>query len=133
MTATDNAELVRRGYEAFNRGDFEGVLALFDPELRINVLPETMMAQTFHGHEGFLRLMAENAEMFESYRNHPEEVIELGDDHIVVIVRSEARGRLSGAEVEGRLVHLWTLRDGRVIRFEAFPTTEEARRAAETG
>ena len=63
---------MRRGYEAFNRGDLEGVLELLHPELRVDVLPESPIAETFHGHEGFLRMTAENAEMFESYQNHPE-------------------------------------------------------------
>ena len=48
----------------------------------------------------------------------------------MVVIRSEARGRISGAQLEGRLVHLWTLRDGKAIRFEAFRTKEEARHAA---
>jgi uncharacterized protein len=133
MTSTANAELVRRGYEAFNRGDLQGVLGLFHPELRSDVLADSLMAETYHGPEGFVKMVAENAEMFEAYRNHPEEVVELSEEHILVVVRSEARGRISGAEVEGRLVHLWTWRDGKAIRFEAFRTEEEARRAAGAG
>ncbi len=133
MTATPNAELVRRGYEAFNRGDLEGVLGLLHPELRSDVLAESPMAETYHGHEGFVRMVTENAEMFAAYRNHPEDVFELSEEHILVVVRSQARGRISGAEVEGRLVHLWTWRDGKAIRFEAFRTEDEARRAAGAG
>jgi ketosteroid isomerase-like protein len=75
-------------------------------------------------------MIAENGEMFDLYRNEPEDIIEAGDDKIVVVIRSAARGRLSGIEVQGRLAHLWTLRDGKAIRFEAFASREDALSAA---
>jgi ketosteroid isomerase-like protein len=82
---------------------------------------------------GVVKLLAENAEMFDRYRNVPEEIVEVSDAKIVVVVRSEARGRVSGAEVGGRVVHLWTLRDGKVIRMELFRTRDAALAAARGG
>jgi ketosteroid isomerase-like protein len=125
-----NAELVRRGYDAFNRGDLDAVLDLFDPEIEIGLLEDSPMAGDFRGHAGFRAMIAENAEMFTAYRNEPEEVIEATDEAIVVVIRSAARGRASGAEVEGRLAHLWTIRDGKVVRFQPFASREDALRAA---
>jgi ketosteroid isomerase-like protein len=127
---TDNVELVRRGYEAFNRGDLDAVLELFDPAVELGVLEDSLISGEFHGHEGFRELLAENSEMFAAYRNEPEEIVEVSERSIVVVVRSLARGRISGAAVEGRLAHLWTIRDGRVIRFQAFSTREAALDAA---
>ena len=121
-----NAELVRQGYDAFNRGDIDAVLELFDPSVELGVLDESPIADVFHGHDGFRRLLAENNEMFDQYRNLPEEIVEASQDQIVVVVRSEARGRLSGAEVGGRVAHLWTLRDGKVVRLELFRSKDEA-------
>ena len=43
----------------------------------------------------------------------------------------KARGGASGAEVEIRIGHLWTVRDGRITRLEVFPAREDARKAAE--
>jgi ketosteroid isomerase-like protein len=125
-----NAELVRQGYDAFNRGDLDAVLELFDPAIEMGMLEDSPMTSEFRGHKGFRAMIAENAEMFDAYRNEPEEVIEASDESIVVVVRSAARGRASGAEVEGRLAHLWTIRDGKVVRFEAFRSREDALRAA---
>jgi ketosteroid isomerase-like protein len=127
---TRNAELVQRGYDAFNRGDLDAVLEFFDPEIEIGVLEDSPIARDFRGHEGFRAMLAENAEMFTDYRNEPLEIIEASDESIVVVIRSAARGRLSGAEVEGRLAHLWTIRDDKVIRFQAFRTREDALLAA---
>jgi uncharacterized protein len=127
---TGNAELVRRGYEAFNRGDLDAVLELMDPEVELRVLDDSPMAEAFHGHEGFRALVAENNDMFETYRNTPEEIVEPADDAIVVVVRSAARGRLSGAEVSGQIAHLWTIRDQKVTRLQVFATRDAALRAA---
>jgi ketosteroid isomerase-like protein len=128
-----NAQLVQRGYGAFNRGDLDAVLELCAPDVEFVLLPDSPMVQSFHGHDGFRKMIAENGEMFDLYRNEPEDIIEPGDDKIVVVIRSAARGRLSGIEVQGRLAHLWTLRDGKAIRFEAFGSREDALSAASSG
>jgi ketosteroid isomerase-like protein len=127
---SSNAELIRRGYGAFNRGDLDAALELCAPDVVFMPLPDSPMGVTFHGHEGFREMIAENAEMFDSYRNEPEEIIEVAEDKIVVLVRSEARGRMSGIEVGGRLAHLWTLRDGKAIRCESFGSRDAALSAA---
>jgi ketosteroid isomerase-like protein len=128
---TDNAVLIKQGYEAFNRGDVDAVLELFDPAVRFDVLEDSPIAEAFEGYDGFRRLLAQNSEMFAEYFNEPEELIEVSDEKLVVMVRSGARGRLSGVEVEGRLAHLWTLRNRKVIRFQSFRTREDALRAAD--
>jgi uncharacterized protein len=129
-TPDDNAELVRAGYAAFNRGDIDAVLELFDADVQLSILDDSPIAGTFHGHQGFRKLIAENSDMFAAYRNLPEEVVEASEDAIVVVVRSEARGRTSGAEVSGRVVHLWTLRDRKIVRLQVFSSRDAALSAA---
>ena len=44
-----------------------------------------------------------------------------------MIVREGGRGKLSGAAVEHRLVHVWRFRDGQAVSLEAYaepPATE---------
>jgi ketosteroid isomerase-like protein len=48
-------------------------------------------------------------------------------------VHYRARGRGSGAEVEGRESALWTLRDGRVVRYEWFHEPTDAFQAIGVG
>jgi ketosteroid isomerase-like protein len=129
----DNVGLVRRGYAALNRGDVDGVLELLDPAVVIGLLEDSPISEEFRGHDGFRKLLAENDETLADYRNIPEEIVEVSTDKIVVIVRSEGRGRISGAEVGGRIAHLLTIRDGKAVGFEVFPTREAAFRAAAAG
>ena len=47
-------------------------------------------------------------------------------DRVAVAVRYTARGRGSGMEIEGSESALWTLRDGRVVRYEWFHGRNDA-------
>jgi|1186.fasta_scaffold101118_2 uncharacterized protein len=128
-----NAALVTAGYAAFNSGNLDAVLELFGPDIEFRPLPDSPMGAVFKGHEGFRKMIAENNEMFDSYRNEPEEILEVGDDKVVVMVRSAARGRISGIEVDGRLAHLWTIAGGKATRCENYASREAAIQAATTG
>jgi ketosteroid isomerase-like protein len=59
----------------------------------------------------------------------PEQLTAVGDT-VVVVVRYRARGLASGIEVEGRESALFTLRDGRVVRYEWFHEPSDADEAA---
>jgi ketosteroid isomerase-like protein len=48
-----------------------------------------------------------------------------------VPVRQRARGEGSGVEVEIRIGHLWTVRDGRIARLDVFAARDDALRAAD--
>jgi ketosteroid isomerase-like protein len=56
-----------------------------------------------------------------------------GQDWVIVEARNVLRGRTSGVEVEVEVVHLWRLRDGRIVGFSVYPTRERALAAARGG
>jgi ketosteroid isomerase-like protein len=58
------------------------------------------------------------------------EAFESAGDQVAVVVRYRARGRESGVEMEGRESALWTLRDGRVVRYAWFHGPADAFEAA---
>jgi ketosteroid isomerase-like protein len=127
--ASENVELVRRGYEAFNRGDVDGMLALLDPEIEWITPPRNMFTGTYRGTDEVRGLLRDQREVFEEIAMEPYELFEKGDA-VVAFVRQRATGRTSGAEVEIVVGHLWTVRDGRAVRFEGFPEREKALEAA---
>jgi hypothetical protein len=59
----------------------------------------------------------------------PERFAPVGEQ-VAVVVRYRARGRASGVEVDGRESALWTVKDGRAVRYEWFHEPDEALRAA---
>jgi uncharacterized protein len=119
-----NVALVRRSYEAFARGDLTAVLADFDPEI------EWHQAQGLP-HGGFYRGRAEveraifgplEEEWWDDFEATPSEVLDAGDD-VVVLGRYSGRGKHTGKELDVPFVHVWTLRDGRAVRFRQFLDT----------
>jgi ketosteroid isomerase-like protein len=129
----ENVEIVRRGYELYEAGDFEGVAELFAEDAEIPDAAGLGVAGTAtgarYGPQGFLRAIEETLEAFEDYRNDIEEFIDAGDA-VVVPVRISGTGRTSGARVDVRVAHLWFLRDGKVVQGEVHRSTKEALQAA---
>ena len=50
-----NIELTRRGFKAYNAGDYEAVVALLHPDVEVYADDELLNAGSFSGHDGFLR------------------------------------------------------------------------------
>jgi ketosteroid isomerase-like protein len=122
----ENVNLARKGYEALASGDLDAVLALLDRDVSVEVhtgrpdLPEML-----RGHKGFLDNLLGLTDVFEDIEIEPEEFIDLGE-HLVVPIYTAGHGRASGIKVESRVVHIWTIRDGKATRFRVYGTRQEA-------
>ena len=123
-------DVVRRGYAALNEGDVDRALVDIDPEIEWKTyLVPGPGGGTYHGHDGVRELWRDVRTVFGDYRNDPEEVFEAGAK-VISRVCIRGRGAKSGAEVEARIFHVFTFRDGRILRVESFEDREEALRAA---
>jgi ketosteroid isomerase-like protein len=120
-----NVEALRRGYTALNRGDLSVVLDLLDPEIEWHEPATSLEGGTHHGRDGFERFLRGWLESFDSFRVEPEQVVERGND-LVVVVHQTGTGRSSGLPVETRLAHVWTVADGKAVRWEAVQDHEAA-------
>jgi ketosteroid isomerase-like protein len=130
--ATSPTTLVKRLYEAINQRDYEAGFAMLDDDFEWVETEEGLLGGH---HRGFAEVQAaieRQLEVFDEFEIEPEEFHEHGE-HVAVPIRQRARGGVSGAEVEIRIGHLWTVRDGKVTRLEVFPAREDALRAAERG
>ncbi len=125
----ENVEIVRRGHEAFERGDLTTALEAFDPEVTCYTAAPLPDPEEYHGTEGFLQWFGRWTEGFEDYVQHAEEYIEAGD-HVIAQVYQRGKGDQSGVPVEGRYWFLHTLRDGKVVRMGVHATQDQALEAA---
>jgi uncharacterized protein len=120
----DDIETLRAGYEAFSRGDWDAVLRDADPDLEFKTADRVTNPGTYHGAEEIRRFFEDLFEPFEEVTTEPEEFFQRGDQIAVfLLVRSRPRG--SSAGVENRIGHLWTMRNGKAVRFEVFPEREK--------
>jgi uncharacterized protein len=94
-----NVEIIKRGYQAWDRGDMAAVIEGYDPDVEHWDRADDPDATVRRGRDGFA---AYYAELFESYAEiqiEPKEFIDAGD-LVVVPVRVAVRGRASGAVAE---------------------------------
>jgi ketosteroid isomerase-like protein len=130
----ENVAVVRRVYAAWAVRDYEAILALYDPEIRLNPDPEASWVgidEDYVGHEGVRRYLRAVYEAFEDYRPEVEKLIAVGPDRVLTLAIEHGRGRGSGAEVQAaKTAHLWTLRDGQAIQIDLFLDRERAFAAA---
>jgi len=115
-----------RSYEAFNRGDLEDALALFDPEVVWHTyLVPGPGGGTYLGHDGVRELWADARNIFGDFRNEPERLVSVGD-RLLVMVRICGWGKESGVEVEAKIAHVHTFRDGKVLSVESYEDRDQA-------
>ena len=119
-----NVELVLRRFDAVNRGDFDALAELTDPNAVWWDRADDLGAGTHRGREASLRHLAEILEDVE-LQARPDEFIDAGD-HVVVGVRLIGRGRASGVDFEEYEFHVFTFRDGKVTEQREYRERKEA-------
>ena len=121
-------EALQRGYEALNRGDLSVVLELLDPDIEWHEPAPSPDAGSHTGRDSFERFFRGWLESFDGFQVEPERV-EARGDKLIAIVHQSGHGRASGVRVDARLAHVWTIRDGKAIRWEAVADPDEALRS----
>ena len=120
----ENVEVVRAVIDGWLRGD-PSTLDLVAEDV-VYVAPPTMPGgRTYHGHEGVLQWVVDWRAEWADYELEIERVEDLGD-RVMTVERNKATGKRSGVEVDMRTFSLWSFRDGKVIRWQGFPTEEAA-------
>ena len=133
MTSAD-VETMRRGFAAFSRGDWDGLLAEVDPEIEWHLvfqLPDLPPdKKVFHGHDELRTLFDAFRSVWEELTLEVKEILHDADGLLILRVRFQGRGGASGIEVDRHLFLVEELRDGKLLRQFPFETEEEAFAAA---
>jgi ketosteroid isomerase-like protein len=121
----ENVELVRRGFEAWLRGDFDEALARLDPDIVYKPAQEEAVQGLDAARASWERWQAS----WQGQEMTLEETIDAGN-HVIQAILYRGRGRGSGIEVEGRFFQVLTIKDGKAVRWEEFSDRAEALEAA---
>ena len=121
MSEQHNLEVVRKAYEAFGRGDIDGLLAQLDPnvEWRSPGPEDLPTAGQRRGHAAVQEFFQTLAGLVDIQRFEPRQFI-AHDDTVVVIGDDTARVKATGTVLESRFAHVFTVRDGKVVSFEEY-------------
>jgi ketosteroid isomerase-like protein len=127
--AEDNVEILRSLYEVWGPHQVEAALRFFDPDCEMHSEVAGPGGSPLRGHEGvktYWKWRAPDSNLAVS----ANEFIDLGDGR--VLVPETAHFQRAGSEGNYMKVWpatLWTLRNGKVVRWEAFPTRTKAAEA----
>ena len=123
----------RLGIEAANRRDYEAAFMLYHDNVEANFSASMValgFASEFHGREARLAAERSWAAEWGDFRYEPNQLVDLGDERLLLVGSMSGSGPKSGAAVSHEWAVLLTIARGRVVRDEAFFEHREAREAA---
>jgi ketosteroid isomerase-like protein len=123
----ENVEIVRAGFEAWNAGDRERALSLFDPDIEFRSAIEQ---KTYRGPDAMVRYIEDVAPVIEDFHFDDIRVLDAGKDRVVAVYRIVGRGAGSGVPVSREVASLWQLRNGKLLKGEIYLDQREALEAA---
>jgi uncharacterized protein len=123
----ENVEVVREAWEASERHDNEAIFPLYDADVEIQGL-HGLGDRVYRGLSGVREFWRDWSATWSEYGSEVEEWIDAGED-VIAVMHLWGRGKLSGARVEARQSHVWTVRGGKLWRLRIYDTRDEALKA----
>ena len=129
--ASENLEIVKRGFDAFNERGIEGIIPLIHSDFEATT-PPTLASEpdTYRGPDGIRRWFDSFDEVMDEIRWEPHRFREVGD-RVVVEFTLRARGKTTGLDFGQDAVMVWEIRDGMASRLDLFQSLDEALVAVE--
>ena len=126
-----NKQVVQRGYEARNAGRIYDWMDTLDPNIEwdLSAYPVEGFPKHGKGRKEFVAGITQYWSVWNDYSQNVKEMLDTGD-RVVVVLSEHARERNSDADVQREIASVWTVENGRRVRFQAFGSREEAMRAA---
>jgi ketosteroid isomerase-like protein len=115
-TQQRNIEIVRRGIDAFNERDVEGMVGLAGPDTEIIRVLES---EPVRGPGAFRRWLADNFETMSEQRVELQHIRPVGDQ-VVLLCWAYFTGRASGVALEGPVGIVVAFGDGAVRSLRLF-------------
>jgi uncharacterized protein len=128
--SAENVEVVRRAYEAWNRGDADEATGVLAPDVEWRLPAHFPDAGVWRGREQVVEGLRSTTASWRPFRIEVHDLIDLGD-RVLAIVRYRGRATITGMDLTGAHVDgaVWTLRDGLVVAVRMYSGTEDALKA----
>ena len=127
----ENVEVVRRAVESFNELGFDGLGTsdLVTDDVEFHEPPEQPAPRVARGREDVRKLGGEFDSAWEEHKSEPLEIRAVDADRVLLVTVEHFKGR-DGIEVEAPFASIFTLRDGKIARWQAFWDKQKALEAA---
>jgi len=120
-----DVQTVRSGYDGFNSGDIDAVLAVMDDGIEWHEPGGgNAPSGTFRGPQSVASdVFASVPPNFEEFRAEPDQFIDAGE-HVVIVGRFRGRTK-SGSQVDAPFVHVAKMRGGKEVEFFNYVSADE--------
>ena len=119
MSAQENAQLIRGGYEAFGKGDIPAVLAIMAEDIAWHIPGSNPLAGDYTGPQEVLAFFANLQDLSEgSFRLEMHDLL-ASEDHVAVLVTEVAHRK--DRALSAPVAHIWHVRDGKATEFWGTP------------
>jgi ketosteroid isomerase-like protein len=121
-----NLALIDEIYDAFNRRDYESVLAKFTPDFEWVAAENSPLADQspYHGIDSICSGVFDRiAAGFERLEVMPDEVFTGDDGRVVMLGYYHGRFRGGSEDFRTQVAHIWTIRDRKAIKFQQYLDT----------
>ena len=129
---TSPLQIIQDHYAASAVGDLDGMLAPLAADVEWTEMAGFPYAGTYTGPaavaDGVFRRIGED---WTGYRADPDHFVSDGPEVVAFGVYSGTY-TATGRSMRARFVHHWTIRNGKVVRFQQYTDTHLVRRAMET-
>jgi ketosteroid isomerase-like protein len=119
----DNLQIIENGYKNFATGNVPGVLATFDENIEWTEAEGFPYGGIYTGGNAivenvFMKLATE----WEGFSVVPDEFLDAGEN-IVALGHYSGKYKASGKSMRVPFAHVWTLRDGKIVKFVQYTDT----------
>jgi ketosteroid isomerase-like protein len=111
--------------ETITSGDRLAAIAVCHQEIEF----KSMLGLTgvrYLGHAGINRYFDDVESAWEDWSVDVEQTVEGPDGRVAIVLTMHARGKGSGVPLAIRAAHIWTLRDGKLVRNELYRNPDDA-------
>ena len=115
-----NLDLAQKGYKKFSKGDIDGVLAMFDPNIEwheCSGFPYIEGDGVFHGPKAVGKeVLGKIPEYYDHFNIQIDELIE-ANDRVIMTGHYTGTWKATGKKFKANAVHIWTIKNEKMTHF----------------
>lgn len=126
--AVDSVQILKDAYAAFGKGDIPAVVGMMNPAIEwhepgLRGYPPPGGDRIYLGPKSVAeRVLAALPEAWDKFNVIPEEFLGTGE-RVAVVGRFSGTAKDTGRALDVPFVHIWTVRDGTLCRFQDYTDT----------
>jgi ketosteroid isomerase-like protein len=124
--STQNIDMIKKVYDAFNTRDYETILSYFDTNFKWFAADNSPLADKspYYGIDAIRSGVFERiAAGFEKLVVLPDEIFAGDDGRVIVLGYYEGKFNGKSEEFRTQAAHIWTLTDGKPSKFQQYVDT----------